>query len=1099
MPTPKPTPAPSPGPSTSPVPTALLKVEVTTFGELQDATITAGSDGAKLVITLLADIALNATIDINSHVTMHSSSGAVLSGTGLTRLFTIGSGGTLDAENVSFTQGYDPEMGGAFYVDRGSLSLMRCSLTHNSAGSLGEKDKNGGGVYNHYGTVKMRMCTMSNNFCAYKGGVAYNMGEGALMEWSDCVVIDNKAAAGGAAGYNDKGTHDMDNCKLSLNSASDWGGAVYNKGTMFIKNCTMANCSAAAKHGGAVRNNGGHIDWDSCSLTGNSANLLGGAVYNHNGGSMSFKNTTIANNYANDLGGGVCNDGGVINWHGVVLTNNVAANDGGGIWNSGTMNLERLTLKTNTAENGGGVHNNAGFMYWSDSELIANSARTHGGGYNNFAGLMEWADCKMEANVAAAGGAVGYNDASEEDSTTRFFRGRFLGEYDNATCVFESSDSGNRDSKLELYYQHEIMETGVICSAYPVLVYNAEVLLPFSTSHEDAITCSYDGISDYCDYDYDCRNAAEDANSGIRCTCTSDGVTYDPFTFNRGQGAGSGCANSQFLIVPQTAFTMVIDKSWEPTLSTTMVVLANFGDVPLYWNLTTEDTTEDDGAWSLTPNSGSLDGSELTTATVTLATWGLVARPAPYKLKLKLTSNSYINDSRIISVEAFVSAYPDPKNSFVTFQTPPNETVASGALSFDITTVDAAGLVSEDASNLAYFARVVHDGTHDQELCEVSYDAASTHKHQGTCQLPGLRTGTFSFQVWDNAGAAIGAEKVAVERCPKQYYLDGYSCEPCAEHVSCAAGSSLSDWLLDKGYWRVGDESTKLYKCRFGVASCPGTANSSCLDAQWPGCKCGYAGALCAVCAPHYYASLAGSRCENCSNRKGLFRAVAWRVSLFVVVLVGVVIVLTQRKRIANSAHYRTARYFYRLLRVKVRIIFFAVQTLSEFSIISANTDNGDGGFPEPAATFSRLLGVANLDVIAFIPIGCVWPDATFHSKLVAKTLGPIVLIALLWIRPAVHTITSADQVRQDQSARVSAKYSLLLLEIFLASISTTIIETFVCTEMDGEYFLNAELTLRCDGSPKRISWTIYAGFALALYTAGQSFMLSALTRDIKL
>ena len=194
------------------------------------------------------------------------------------------------------------------------------------------------------------------------------------------------------------------------------------------------------------------------------------------------------------------------------------------------------------------------------------------------------------------------------------------------------------------------------------------------------------------------------------------------------------------------------------------------------------------------------------------------------------------------------------------------------------------------------------------------------------------------------------------------------------------------------------------------------------------------------------------TRVKIARNTHGHAPTIAMGLSLFVLAATGVGIALTKRKRIVNSARYLTARYFYRLGRVKMRVIFFAAQTLSEFSLISTNTaDSGGSGFPEPAATFSRMLGVANFDVIGIIPMGCVLPEATFYSKLVAKTVGPIVPVALLWAWPAFHAITGAVKAQQEHSARFAAKYSLLWLELMLASVSTTIIETFVCREFDGD------------------------------------------------
>ena len=143
--------------------------------------------------------------------------------------------------------------------------------------------------------------------------------------------------------------------------------------------------------------------------------------------------------------------------------------------------------------------------------------------------------------------------------------------------------------------------------------------------------------------------------------------------------------------------------------------------------------------------------------------------------------------------------------------------------------------------------------------------------------------------------------------------------------------------------------------------------------------------------------------------------------------------------------------------------------------------------------------------------MGCVLPEATFYSKLVAKTAGPVMPLALLWAWPAVCAIRGAGKTKLEHCTRFAAKFSLLWLELILTSVSTTIIETFVslylpnyrgmgnlcpinkcilwqvCSGYDGEYFLNAQMTLRCDGSPRRNAWLVFAGLAVGVYPLGQA------------
>lgn len=120
--------------------------------------------------------------------------------------------------------------------------------------------------------------------------------------------------------------------------------------------------------------------------------------------------------------------------------------------------------------------------------------------------------------------------------------------------------------------------------------------------------------------------------------------------------------------------------------------------------------------------------------------------------------------------------------------------------------------------------------------------------------------------------------------------------------------------------------------------------------------------------------------------------------------------------------------------------------------------------------------------------MGCMLQEASFYSTLVVKTVGPIVPIALLWARPAIHAITDTAKERTGQSARFAAKYSLLWLELIVASVSTTIIETcHTCHRFDDSYFLNVQLTTPCDRSPKRVAWVAYAYFSVGVYPIGQS------------
>ena len=112
------------------------------------------------------------------------------------------------------------------------------------------------------------------------------------------------------------------------------------------------------------------------------------------------------------------------------------------------------------------------------------------------------------------------------------------------------------------------------------------------------------------------------------------------------------------------------------------------------------------------------------------------------------------------------------------------------------------------------------------------------------------------------------------------------------------------------------------------------------------------------------------------------------------------------------------------------------------------------------------------------VPLSCVLHRTAFYQKLVVKAVGPVLVLALLWLKPLVDG--------KPASSQLASKLSLLWLELIYTSVSTTIFETFACDEFDGErFYLRVELTLACDGSSVRQGWLIYATFMLLVYSLG--------------
>jgi len=149
----------------------------------------------------------------------------------------------------------------------------------------------------------------------------------------------------------------------------------------------------------------------------------------------------------------------------------------------------------------------------------------------------------------------------------------------------------------------------------------------------------------------------------------------------------------------------------------------------------------------------------------------------------------------------------------------------------------------------------------------------------------------------------------------------------------------------------------------------------------------------------------------------------------------------------------------------------------------SSNSGSSGAGYPPSAATFAAGLGLSNLDLAAFVPVGCLAPTTTFYDLLVLKTVAPLGAVALMWTPAAVKYIARKDSV---PAARTAARWSLFLMELIVSGVSTTVVQTFLCDEFDDGRYLSAQLTLTCDGPGQRRFYVGYATFMTLVYPIGK-------------
>ena len=83
---------------------------------------------------------------------------------------------------------------------------------------------------------------------------------------------------------------------------------------------------------------------------------------------------------------------------------------------------------------------------------------------------------------------------------------------------------------------------------------------------------------------------------------------------------------------------------------------------------------------------------------------------------------------------------------------------------------------------------------------------------------------------------------------------------------------------------------------------------------------------------------------------------------------------------------------------------------------------------------------MSNLDLVAFVPVRCVFPATTYYDTLVFSTVTPLAVIALLWTFPIGRRIIGKPVAGAEVAL---ARFSLLALEVVVSSVSTTIVQVF--------------------------------------------------------
>ena len=320
--------------------------------------------------------------------------GVTISGGGVSRVFQIDSGVTVDLNGLTITDGSASGNGGAIDDEGATLSLSGVTINGNTAAG------NGGGIYAHGGSISLTNCTISGNSARGNGGGVES--NAASLSLTAVAVSGNKALNGGGV-MTIAGTGELTNTTISGNTATIGGGGLYQDGgSLTIGGSAISGNKA--KYGGGLKSANGKIGFSATTISGNNAEFHGGGI-TVGGSLLTMKGSTISGNTAL-FGAGLSNIGtGSL----VIRDSSIQNNKGGGVYNTGSATFIGCTVSGNQSSGSGGGIDSISFasgisLTLVNSTISGNKALNGGGLF--LIGGADLTNCTISTNASANGSGI---------------------------------------------------------------------------------------------------------------------------------------------------------------------------------------------------------------------------------------------------------------------------------------------------------------------------------------------------------------------------------------------------------------------------------------------------------------------------------------------------------------------------------------------------------------------------------------------------------------------------------------------------------------------------------------------------------------------
>jgi hypothetical protein len=210
---------------------------------------------------------------------------------------------------------------------------------------------------------------------------------------------------------------------------------------------------------------------------------------------------------------------------------------------------------------------------------------------------------------------------------------------------------------------------------------------------------------------------------------------------------------------------------------------------------------------------------------------------------------------------------------------------------------------------------------------------------------------------------------------------------------------------------------------------------------------------------------------------------------------------------------YKSWRYYY--LKTKAMsnsmLVKFRIN-ISTYQILSSVPSTFATAMPDAYNQMMEVLGVSNLNFAGLFPFSCS-VSYDFMDQLFFATIVPIIFSCLLFLSCLIQYRGVARSWTQYTSKSVSREkvvdkyltYFLYFTYLVFPSVSTTIFQTFLCTDIDpshsytssGDFYLTSDMTISCSSS-YYYNWRLYAILMIFVYPVGIPVLYASLLWSVR-